>query len=429
MANTLNLGNGDWATKENSLLGYNSESGNYKPLAFDFTRASSATVVNKAGLIETAANGIPRIDFLGNTSGALKLEPQRTNLLPYSSDFSQWSLVNNITINPDSTMSPDGTLNASKVLEQVASANGHMVFDNLGLTPSVEYNFSIFVKKLNRRYVALQNSYNTQNGSIAFFDLDTETLVYTYSAGTVGTFTVSDAKIEKYNNGWYRLSANFQSDVSVLPTLVLADSQWSTGFSYNNLYTGDVTKGLYVYGAQVEQGSYSTSLINTSGSAVTRVADSCSQTVPDGIIGQTEGTMYWEGKFQDGQNPILMQIVPSSANYLSSIYIDFNKTINLIRFHIYDSGVIQATLSTSATPETKYKIALAYKQNDIQGYVNGVSIGSDTNATIQSGLNNLIIGGLVGYVNNNTFIGTKPNNVRLYNTRLSNAELAALTTI
>jgi len=279
MANTLNLGNGDWATKENSLLGYNSESGNYKPLAFDFTRASSATVVNKAGLIETAANGIPRIDFLGNTSGALKLEPQRTNLLPYSSDFSQWSLVNNITINPDSTMSPDGTLNASKVLEQVASANGHMVFDNLGLTPSVEYNFSIFVKKLNRRYVALQNSYNTQNGSIAFFDLDTETLVYTYSAGTVGTFTVSDAKIEKYNNGWYRLSANFQSDVSVLPTLVLADSQWSTGFSYNNLYTGDVTKGLYVYGAQVEQESYSTSLKTTFASAERRVADSCSQTV------------------------------------------------------------------------------------------------------------------------------------------------------
>jgi hypothetical protein len=158
------------------------------------------------------------------------------------------------------------------------------------------------------------------------------------------------------------------------------------------------------------------------------LADSCSQTVPDGVIGQTEGTMYWEGKFQDAENPILMQIVPSSANYLSSIYIDFNKTLNLMKFHIYDSGVIQATLSTSATPETKYKIALAYKQNDIQGYVNGVSIGSDTNATIQSGLNNLIIGGLVGYVNNNTFIGTKPNNVKLYNTRLSNSELAALTT-
>ena len=89
MANTLNVGNGDWATKENSLLGYNSENGNYKPLPFDFTRASNGTFVNKSGLIETAANGVPRIDFLGNTNGALFLEPQRTNLVTYSSDFSQ----------------------------------------------------------------------------------------------------------------------------------------------------------------------------------------------------------------------------------------------------------------------------------------------------------------------------------------------------
>ena len=59
MANTLNVGNGDWATKENSLLAYNSENGNYKPLPFDFTRASNGTFVNKSGLIETAANGVP----------------------------------------------------------------------------------------------------------------------------------------------------------------------------------------------------------------------------------------------------------------------------------------------------------------------------------------------------------------------------------
>ena len=79
MANTLKFGAGQWATKEGSTLAYNDENDNYKPLPFTFTRASNATVVNKAGLIETVGNGIPRIDFLGNTQGALKLEPQRTN--------------------------------------------------------------------------------------------------------------------------------------------------------------------------------------------------------------------------------------------------------------------------------------------------------------------------------------------------------------
>ena len=87
MANTLKFGNGNWATKENSLLGYNSENGNYKPIPFDFTRASSATVVNKAGLIETVQSGIPRIDFLGNTKGALLTEPASTNLITYPISF------------------------------------------------------------------------------------------------------------------------------------------------------------------------------------------------------------------------------------------------------------------------------------------------------------------------------------------------------
>ena len=93
MAETLKLGNGIWATKENSLLSYNDENGNYKPLPFDFTRASSATVVNKAGLIETVQSGTPRIDFLGNTNGALLLEPQRTNLITQSEAFgnSYWT--------------------------------------------------------------------------------------------------------------------------------------------------------------------------------------------------------------------------------------------------------------------------------------------------------------------------------------------------
>ena len=49
---------------------------------------------------------------------------------------------------------------------------------------------------------------------------------------------------------------------------------------------------MLVWGWQLEQGSYATSYIPTSGSAVTRLADSCSQTVPDGVIGQTEGVLY-----------------------------------------------------------------------------------------------------------------------------------------
>ena len=146
MANTLNLGtDGQWATKENSLLSYNDENGNYKPLPFDFTRASSATVVNKAGLIETVGTGIPRIDFLGNTNGALKLEPQRTNLVTYSEDFSNpsWATTGS-SIVADSTTSPDGTLNADNLIEDTSSGvHKVQIFNTF---TSVDYSASIRIK-------------------------------------------------------------------------------------------------------------------------------------------------------------------------------------------------------------------------------------------------------------------------------------------
>ena len=81
MANTLKFGNGEWYGKKDTILAYNDETSNYKPLPFNFSRASSATVVNKDGLIETVGSGEPRIDYKDDSKGALLLEPQRTNLI------------------------------------------------------------------------------------------------------------------------------------------------------------------------------------------------------------------------------------------------------------------------------------------------------------------------------------------------------------
>ena len=93
MANTLNLGNGEWARKTGQVLAYNSENDNYKPLPFTFDRASSATRVNKDGLIETVGINEPRIDFLNNSKGHLLLEPERRNIAPYSEDETQWEII------------------------------------------------------------------------------------------------------------------------------------------------------------------------------------------------------------------------------------------------------------------------------------------------------------------------------------------------
>jgi hypothetical protein len=51
-------------------------------------RATTATRVNSAGLIESVANNVPRLDYLNASCPSLLLEPQRTNLQVYSEDFS-----------------------------------------------------------------------------------------------------------------------------------------------------------------------------------------------------------------------------------------------------------------------------------------------------------------------------------------------------
>ena len=95
MANTFKFGNGQWAVGKETALAYNDENSNFKPLPFSFDRGSTATVVNKNGLIETVGVDEPRIDFLNNTNGHLLLEPSRQNKLLQSNQFdTTWVSLN-----------------------------------------------------------------------------------------------------------------------------------------------------------------------------------------------------------------------------------------------------------------------------------------------------------------------------------------------
>ena len=405
MANTLNLGNGDWATKENSLLGYNSESGNYKPLAFDFTRASNGTFVNKSGLIETAANGVPRIDFLGNTNGALLLEPQRTNLVTQSNQFdTTWNLENlAVTSNQ---VGVGGSVDAWKLTPSVTSTY-HRLTNSVTGAANLAVTLSVYAKS--DGYNFLRISENGSSGDYATFNL---------LNGSVANNTSLEAKIEIVGNGWYRCSSSIIATPSHRFDMYVMESA-----TIQQPWSGDGTSGVLIYGAQLEVGSYATSLINTQGSAVTRVADACSQTPPSGIIGQTEGTIYAEMN------------VPSieSVGGFSGFRIFDGTSANQISFIIYPTGRLQSIAFDGGTLVSNindsgygltsgvHKIAIAYKLNDYVLYVDGSIVGSDTSATVPS-VNQFI----VSYTDGGSQIY---NESKIYNTRLSNSELAALTTI
>ena len=85
---------------------------------FDFTRSGSATRINAQGLIETVGSGVSRLNY-PMIDGVVKgcpshlLEPERRNHIQYSEDFSQVSWTKEwCTITSNSTISPDGSLNA-----------------------------------------------------------------------------------------------------------------------------------------------------------------------------------------------------------------------------------------------------------------------------------------------------------------------------
>ena len=409
MANTLKFGNENWATKKDSILAYNDENANFKPLPFVTSRASTATRVNKLGLIEKVAVGIPRVDYLENTKGAYLLEPVRTNLITYSEDFSQWTNSNSFDLS-NQIISPNGTLNADKLITNNGSINGQITKTLTKSASAITYNYSVFAKKgeWNRCNIYVSDSGSFSNRVQFFVDLETGNVI---QATTAGAFSSAIGSSENYGNGWYRFSVKFTTGTETAITV--------RNYSIDSVATnGDGTSGVYIYGAQLEEASYPTSYIPTSGSAITRLADTASQTVPDGIIGQTVGgVVYMDFIAQNSQGLSQSHFWMGSLGSEIGVY-GSNPLI------FYSSGGVSIQGANLVTGE-RYKIALAFETNDYAAYVNGVQIGVDLSATYP----NMSSIYLNAYNNGTEIQKKKINDFRLYNTRLSNSELATLTTI
>lgn len=400
MANTLKLGDGKWATGKDTVLAFNDENNNFKPLPFSFSRASSATVVNKDGLIEIVGVGEPRIDFKDNTKGALLLEPQRTNYQPYSTNFSVWSAAD-VTLSLNYGLSPDGLNDSTLITEGTGSAQ-HRV-SKASPSSSGIYTFSCFVKNK----VGNHQAYIDMGTVTGFFNFDTKTM---YSA--TGT-----TNVESWSNDWYRISITSNSNVTPIASYI--------GIGKNNTETfqGDGSSAIEFFGAQLEQGSYATSYIPTSGSAVTRSLDATIGNLPSSSIGQSEGVVYFEGSYLDTSEQGYIQISDGTSNNRIIIW---NLTSTLLRGYIVVGGAEQAQITGGIiSNNTTFKVALKYKTNDFALWFNGVEVGVDP---FGSTFGSNVLNKLDLQFSSVVFEG-EVKDLKLYNTALTNAELQALTTL
>ena len=394
--NTLKFGNGEWYGKEGTILAYNSENNNYKPLPFTFDRASSATRVNKQGLIETVGADQPRVDYLNDSNGALLLEPSRTNYLLQSNQFdTTWVSLN--TTETGGQVGVGGSNNAWLITKSAPSARIYQTISVSGVQT-----YSVYAKAGTLNWVAVSN-----NLAYTFFNL---------SNGTIGTNVgTTNANIDDVGNGWYRCSITYSgtaTDARIYP---------SQGDNNSNGTSGNI----YIQYAQLEAGSYATSYIPTSGSAVTRSADVCNQTPPDGVIGQTEGTVYWEINVETTvatANENILNI-DNGSGFGHTIYFSKSATGNLVG-EMYVSGGLQASFTKTNITKGVHKMAMGYANNNTAFFVDGVQIGvTDTSCTVPLTSRVQLGNGALGASD------CLSNDLKLYNTRLSNAELAALTQV
>ena len=394
MANTFNLGNGNWAQKTEKLLAYNAENDNYKPLPFDFDRASTATRVNKQGLIETVGVDKPRIDFLNNTKGHLLLQPQSTNLIPYSQEFTGWNLTNAVET-PNALISPDGTQNASKF---VTNNNGvDIKYASIPVIEDTTYTFSFYCNYIGG--LGLQGRFydNINGANIEYYDYMSQ---------------LEEGK-------WKRVTRTFTTPIGCTNIQV-----WYLAASSSNPVTA------YYWGAQLEEG-YLTSYIPTQGSAVTRSAETgVDCLLPNGtIIDNSTATVYFEFEAlaDDASNRwISFEEVGTAIDNQFEIRLAGGS--DLLQIVTRSSGGGQDVVMTKTLTDItdNNKIALNYNGLNWKLAVNGTITDTATAARLFN--DNIEKIKFSRYTNTNHFYG-KVKDLRVYNTALTDAELIALTSL
>ena len=409
---SFKYGNGVWATKSGSSLAYNDDNGHYKPLPFSVSRASSATRVNKQGLIEVVGNDRLRIDYSESAKGVALLEPSRSNVALYSEEFDNaWWAKSDVTISANSIVSPDGSLNADKITEGTNNVI-HAVFRGNSLTQTSIV--SIFAKKGDGSKIAVGNS---SDGHFAIFDLNLG-IVTRASFGTI-----SDGKIEDYGNGWYRCSCLFN----------YAGANKSAGYALVNdsnatTYTGDGVSSIYVWGAMIEAGSYATSYIPTSGSTATRQADVANGAGVANVFNDSEGVLFADiATFDDSSIWRGICISDGTTNNRVAYYATGRGNANEARFDVIVGGSFQVLYYVVLNDITNSnKVAIKYKTNDVGMWVNGFRVAVDTSATMPTGLSTL------QFSNGNASTPAEPyygkaKGINVYQTALTDAELEYLT--
>jgi len=344
--------------------------------------------ISNISVKEVTRDNVPRIDYTGGGCPHILAEPQRTNLLTYSEDFSNAIYIKDSTVSVGTTnnVSPSGESNATKI---DVTASGR-IYSNVTTDTYVS---SIFIKA----------------GTFAYFKLAGVQVDLVAETNANGT-------IESLDNGWFKVGVNYTGN---RPFQIQAYPDGS--------YVTHTTSGNYfIWGSQIEAGTYATSYIPTSGSTVTRNQDIFTRDGVGSLINSTEGVLFAEmaSLFNDGT---FKGISLSDGSTSNVVRFYTTPTANQFSIRVTVGGVHQFNVVYTLSDLTAYnKVALKYKANDFAFWVNGVEVKTYLGGTTfaSNTLNKLA---LSNGSNSDIFFG-KVKQLQVYNTALTDAQLTSLTT-
>jgi len=383
-------------------------------VATDYIETGASTA--QAGVLEE----LPRIDYTGGIPSLL-LEPQRTNLITNSEYLGEELTGNRMAINDVVDTSPEGVVNASKLVPDTTPNQTHQsdTNDYGSFVSGDKITISIFAKAdgfdgIILRFKDDSGAFTTNR--MAIFDLNRGRWENLSMDGTTGVMT-GEVGMEDYGNGWYRCFATATADASGDVDIRIPVVDVTAQDTYDETFTGDSTSGVLIYGLQLEAGSYPTSYIPTYGTAATRGEESFEKTGLSSVIGQTEGTIFFEFEYshQKINNPFFRILEDSSNAYEIIALSNFR-----LRSRVRIGGSFVAAIDTaSVITEGIHKAAIIYKSGDYRFYLDGSLVGSSTENSIVSNPSE------INYFNNN-------NNLKqflIFPEALSDAECITLTTL
>lgn len=386
-----------------------------------FTRTTGAsnpaTYVNNNGIITAATNNQPRFDYNPITlqPKGLLIEESRTNLLKYSEQINstQNYYAPNLILTSNSAIAPDGNQTADKFTPNTTNTTHSMEFGPDNAVAGTAYTVSFFAKEAGYSVVY---GWNNVSGAGWSFNL------------TTGTSTGTGATITSFGNGWYRCSYPFTPAGTYGGVRIYVNS--------TSTFSGDGVSGVYIWGVQFEPGSFLTSYIPTTSTALTRNADVAS-------ITGTNFSSWWV------QTPssIYAEFIPSQQSaYYNILQIDDGTNSNRIsmagffpydkvRYDITSGGVtsINAFIPTSeftVNSTVKAALGVTYGSAPVSASTNG---GSAQNSAGGAYIPPVVLpaGTLALKIGHRTsgqaFLNGTIKRIAYYSQRLTNAELSAIT--